>query len=73
LAITAEALNTMTKPTKTKSRVTINMSRSTLMRLAMENPFHHGHTEMGRTLVEGSGGKQLLVWFPRLHQLTIGR
>src|ERR1017187_1833035 len=32
----------MTSPTKTRIVVTVNIQRSTLTRLAIENPFHHG-------------------------------
>src|SRR5438270_2567983 len=41
-AITAEAENTITSPTKTSSMVTVNSQRSTLTRFAMGHSFHHG-------------------------------
>jgi hypothetical protein len=40
--MTAEALNTITSPTKTSSKVTMNSQRSTLTRFAMRVSFHHG-------------------------------
>jgi hypothetical protein len=43
----------MTNPTKTRIVVTVNIQRSTLTRLAIENPFHHGDTEMRRSFVRG--------------------
>jgi hypothetical protein len=49
LAITAEALKIMTSPTKTRIVVTVNIQRSTLTRLAIENPFHHEHAETCRS------------------------
>src|SRR5438045_726867 len=42
--MTAEALNTITRPIKTRIAVTVNIQRSTLTRLAMGNSFHHGDT-----------------------------
>jgi hypothetical protein len=47
LAITAEALNTITSPTKTSSKVTMNNQRSTLTRFAMRISFHHGDIVAG--------------------------
>src|ERR1700686_5317321 len=38
----------MTSPIKTRIVVTVNIQRSTLTRLAIENPFHHGHTKTRR-------------------------
>jgi hypothetical protein len=35
----------MTNPIKTKTVVTENIHRSTLTRLAIENPFHHGEVK----------------------------
>src|SRR5580700_9082738 len=47
-AITAEAENTITSPTNTKSMVTVNNQRSTLTRFAMRSSFHHGGAEIQR-------------------------
>jgi len=45
-AMTAEALKTITSPTKIKSNVTVNSQLSTLTRFAMERiSFHHGDTK----------------------------
>src|SRR5580693_7366530 len=40
-AITADAENTITNPTNTRSMVTVNSQRSTLTRFAMGVSFHH--------------------------------
>src|SRR5689334_421620 len=52
-AITAEALNTITKPIKTSSKVTTKSQRSTLIRLAMQTYFttearRYGRRNLGR-------------------------
>src|SRR5579884_2024108 len=47
-AITAEALNTMTRPTKTSSSVTTNRVRSTLTRLAMHSPLGTAYRRVRR-------------------------
>jgi len=53
LAITADALKIMTRPIKTRTVVTVNIQRSTLTRLAIEIPFHHGDTERWRSFGRG--------------------
>ena len=57
MAMTADALNTITNPTKTRTKVTINNQRSTLMRFAMKNSFHHGDTRRRENLVVASSEK----------------
>jgi hypothetical protein len=44
----AEALNTITRPRNTNSRVTVNSHPSTLTRFAMGDQFHHGDRRTGR-------------------------
>src|SRR5580704_16981149 len=44
-AMTADAENTITRPTNTSSMVTVNSQRSTLTRFAMGSSFHHGDAE----------------------------
>jgi hypothetical protein len=63
LAITADALKTITSPIKIKSRVTVNSQLSTLTRFAMERiSFHHGDTETRRLFVKDfARGLTLLV------------
>src|SRR5713101_7018502 len=48
--MTAEALNTITSPTNTRIRVTVNSQPSTLTPFAMGDLFHHGGARARRTM-----------------------
>src|SRR5580658_9718013 len=51
-AITADAENTITSPTNTRSMVTVNSQRSTLTRFAMGVSFHHASRDAHRRIAD---------------------
>src|SRR5580693_6990822 len=64
-AITADAENTITSPTNTRSIVTVNSQRSTLTRFAMGNSFHHGAQDARKKNCRLLFFDCCLFWFSR--------